>query len=447
MPVRLPNIFAAVRRNWKVSAAGLIVAAMWGFHAAANSLPGRAYLRISGLNDSARPVGLNIVLLPAFLIAIAGLMLPRVPKARSSSRCGIAIGGCCWLLGATLSAVINMRVDQVALTYCVVFLAAMAVYAVFSRVRLTPRDLEIAIAGLVIGSLFPLFDGIQAFRSEWGSIDAETTLSAYRDLFRMQLYETATFGNRGNTAAFVVLVAPVMLWIALDETRSKALRLLCAAALVPVVMNTMILQVRAAFIALMFALALIWGFKLGLKRYPLFAAGLTVAILLLSSYSPDVMATLTDRLRPVVMADTAEDVSVMERADSIKEGLTIAEGNWQLGTGPGSALTRHSHSSAHQFQVQQFMENGILGLLGSALVSFGVLFMMVRTLLRGRDGGTNNMRFALLVGPAAFVIYGVMANATFNIGYVNTWTVIMVSMIALTPPIESTGFRRSLIGR
>jgi len=192
---------------------------------------------------------------------------------------------------------------------------------------------------------------------------------------------------------------------------------------------------------------MIWGFRLGLKRYPLFLAGLTASVLFLWSYSPDVMATLSDRLRPVVMADTVEDASVMGRADAIEEGLAIAKRNWLLGTGPGSALTVHSHTSAHQFQVQQFMENGILGLIGSTLFSFGVLFMMARTLARGQDDGSNNMRFTLLIGPASFVVYAVAANAPLNLSYVNTWAVLVASMLALTPPLDSTGFRRSLIGR
>src|SRR5262245_21921722 len=67
MPVRLPNVFAAVRRNWMISATGLIIAVLWGFHAAANSLPGRAYFHVAGLNDVSRPIAFNIVLLPAFL--------------------------------------------------------------------------------------------------------------------------------------------------------------------------------------------------------------------------------------------------------------------------------------------------------------------------------------------------------------------------------------------
>ena len=45
----------------------------------------------------------------------------------------------------TLSTVVNLRVDQVGLTYCAVFVAGAVLYLSFARVALTPRDLEFGI--------------------------------------------------------------------------------------------------------------------------------------------------------------------------------------------------------------------------------------------------------------------------------------------------------------
>src|SRR6185295_12398595 len=122
---------------------------------------------------------------------------------------------------------------------------------------------EIGVAGLIAGALFPLMSGLVAFGQEWGMPDADTLMSAYRNLARMQLYEAATFGSRGNTAAFIVIVFPLFLWIALDATRSRWLRLLCAATIVPIVLNLLILEIRAALLVTLLSLALVWGFKLG----------------------------------------------------------------------------------------------------------------------------------------------------------------------------------------
>ena len=89
------------------------------------------------------------------------------------------------------------------------------------------------------------------------------------------------------------------------------------------------------------------------------------------------------------------------------------------------------------------METGILGLLGSTVLAFGVLLMLGRSLARGHDEDTNNIRFTFLIGPASYVVYGLLSNSTLTIGYVNTWTVLVVSMLALTPAFESR--RRSIM--
>ena len=59
--------------------------------------------------------------------------------------------------------------------------------------------------------------------------------------------------------------------------------------------------------------------------------------------------------------------------------------------------------------------------------------MLGRTLRRGQDGGSNDMRFGLIVGPGAYFVYSVTANAPINVGYVNPWAMLVVSMLALAP--------------
>jgi hypothetical protein len=388
------------------------------------------------LNDISKPVGASVLFLPAFACAILFVVLrsklDRTPRTRKGTD-GVSAALACWFLGATAGTVANWNVDQVLLTYCSVFLAGAVVYVAIARAHLTDIQLEIGILGLVVGSLFPLIGGLHAFVQEWGVPDITTALDAYLNVARMQLYEQATFGNRGNTAAFIVIIAPLFLWIALDVSRRRIVRAICAVALVPVILNVVILGVRAELLTLLFALAVIWGFKLGIRRYPLFVAAFLLAVIAGVSYSPEVAMTMSDRLGPVMGVDTEDDKSLMERSESIWEGLAIAERNWQVGIGPGGALAIHSQTSAHQFQVQQFMETGVLGLIGSIGFSVAVLAMLAVTVISGEDGGANNIRFALIIGPASYVVYGLTANAALNVGYVNTWVVLTTSMLALTP--------------
>lgn len=418
------------------SMVGLLLAAFWGFHAAAFSYPGRAYFKLTSLNDTSKPVNAAILLMPAFMFAVLFLTCRQRPTGlRASVRNDalIAMGLACWLFAATVSTMLNANVDLVVLTYFSVFLGGAAVYGALAGVRITPRDFEMGVVGLVIGSMFPLVMGLQAFTQEWGTPDTATALNAYRDLIRMDTYQAATFGNRGNTAAFIVIVAPLFLWVSMDERRSRLVRLACATALVPVALNIVILEVRAASLALLVFLSVVCWFKWGIRRYPIFAAGLAIAVMAFVQYSPDIAEAVSDRLRPIVTIDYEDDVSLMERSDAMKEGLALANRHWLVGIGPGAALSLHTQTSAHQLQVQQFLETGVFGLVGSTLFALGVFVMLGRTLRRGQDGGSNDMRFGLIVGPGAYLVYSVAANAPFNVGYVNTWAMLVVSMLALAP--------------
>jgi hypothetical protein len=427
------------------SSPGIMLAVLWAFSAAAFGFLGRAYFYVVRLNDTSKPVGLQVLLHPVFLCAALLLLVARgrrASKAPAGTSYGMVAGLACWMIGATLSAILNVGTDQVFLTYCSVFLAGAVIYVALSRTTVSAGSFDIALVGLALGSLVPLVGGIQAFVREWGSTEIHTVISAYQNLLRMELYEAATFGSRGNTATFVIIIAPLFLWTALDRSRGWLVRSVSAALMIPIAMNVLILEIRAAFIALLFAIAAVFGFKLGVRRYPIFAVALGIAVLLVVRYSPDIADTMSDRLRPIVTIDAVDDVSVMQRGEAIDEGLALAKRNWLLGIGPGASGTRHSQTSAHQLEVQEFMEIGVLGLVASALFSIGVLLMLVRTLAMGQDLGINNTRFALLIGPATFVVYGTFSNPTLNVGYVNTWVILVASMVALTPRFGVTAGRR-----
>ena len=165
---------------------GVLLAILWGFHAAAYGYPGRAYFYIAGLNDIGKPVGASVLFLPAFACALLFVVLRsklnRTTRTRGTH--GVSAALACWFLGGTVGTVANWKVDQVLLTYCSVFLAGAVVYAAIARVRLTAIQVEIGILGLVVGSLFPLIGGLHAFVQEWGVPGITTALNAYLDLAR-----------------------------------------------------------------------------------------------------------------------------------------------------------------------------------------------------------------------------------------------------------------------
>jgi O-antigen ligase len=101
-------------------------------------------------------------------------------------------------------------------------------------------------------------------------------------------------------------------------------------------------------------------------------------------------------------------------------------------------------ASAHQFQIQEAMETGMLGLIGTLLLSIGIFLSLCRSLVRGARDELNDTRFMLLIGPASFVMYAIIANAALTNGSLNTWVVLAASMLALAPRFEAAPALRSL---
>jgi O-Antigen ligase len=423
-----PRAAAVTRRRWvqvipkSASLTSLLLACLWALHAAAPSLPGRLYVRLP----------LLLAIGTALFMRRTTTRTRRMPFAKN----GLVAGLGCWLIAASLSAVLNWQTQDVLLTYFVVFVCGAFVYGALSGIVLTRTDLDIAIVGLVIGSLVPLIVGLQTFGTEFGPTNATAFVGAFTDRLRMASYELATFGNRGNTAAFLLIVAPIILAMMLDAKRHWLFRTVCALAMIPVMLNFMIIQVRAGFLTLLGSIVVVWWYKRGARQLPLLAAALVVSWLILFKVEPDAGWMIRDRIVAAITLDTDGDTSVQGRADALQEGVRLAKQHWLLGVGPGAAPTVHSRDSAHQFQINQAMETGFLGFVGTVIFAFAVWICLFRTMVRGRHDDRNDMRFALLIGPASYLTYAVTVNAALSNSTVNTWAILVASMLALMPPFE-----------
>lgn len=402
---------------------GLFLALLWGGHSAGSNLEGSKYIHLASFLCIFTFLGIRI------LINHQGIL-------KGGFRCGVPAGWACWLLGATFSVIVNMNTKEVVTAYIVVFVVGTAIYVLFDGMTLAPVELEIGVLGLAIGALVPLLGGLQALSESVDWSNARHLIEVFKDDQTMLNYEDATFGSRSNTAPFVIMIAPIFMWIALDRSRTWLSRLGSGLMLFPIVLNLIVLEVRAAWLVFILECALVWYFKLGIWKFWRFLAGCGVIAVLLIHYLPGETKDVSDRITPAVTVDISADESVAGRAQAIKEGLEIAGQNWLFGIGPNGALTRHSQTSAHQSLVQQFMETGILGLIGTTVFSAGVLCILGLTLLRRKKGDKNNLRFTMIIGPASYVIYSLVANGPLNIGYMNVWTVLMMSMLALSPRFE-----------
>ena len=142
----------------------LLVALLWGMHAAGPSIPpGRGYLRF------------GLLFGVSFMCVIWRGSISR-NRVTGATKHGAVIGLGCWLMAATLSAIFNWQTDQVLFTYFVVFFCGALIYGALSGIALTRIGLDVAMAGFVIGSMFPLVAGLQAFGTEFGPPDASIAI-------------------------------------------------------------------------------------------------------------------------------------------------------------------------------------------------------------------------------------------------------------------------------
>ena len=422
----------------------LVLAALFFFHPAANSVVGKAYFSIAGLNNVFGAVTSNIFLQPAILLSMILLMVVPAAQRFSLKRwsSGVSIGLGLWFAGAVLAFLWNARADLVAMTFCAVFLSGLFVFVALVDYPLEETDVDVVFIALALGSLFPLVSGLQAFYNTWGFPSLSTVLAAHNSAKGIQVYEEATFSSRGNTASLLVLIAPPLMALVFDRGRSwwsRALYGLCTGL---IVVNLVILQQRAVIFICLVSVAFLWRFKTrSASSYLIYAATAALALYAVTVYAPDVSTLIDDRFVPAVTWD-AEDRSVSGRTEAIQEGIDIAVRNLPFGLGPGSAVIVHSQNSAHQFNVQQGLEDGVLGFIGSVVLSLAALAMLIKSMSAGERSPENRRRFIFIVGPACYLVHGVLANTTINLGYVNTWMVLLVAMLALALSTEPAPTRK-----
>lgn len=430
-----------------------LLAALFFFHPAAHSIVGKAYFALTGLNSMFVPLGGNVFLQPAILLSAALLIMTPVANRLLPRRWdGVSIGLGLLFVGAVTGLAWNFRADVVAMTFCSVFLSGLFVFVSLVRYPLEESDIHTIFVALSLGLMFPLMAGLQVFYQNWGIPDLSTVIAAHSSANGIQAYEEVTFGSRGNTASLLVLVGPPLLALLFDRRRVSWPKAIYALCLALIVVNLVILQQRAAIFICLVSIAFLWCFKAKtVSSHILYLATGAVVLFAVTTYSPAVANLIDERFVPALTWDVDSDHSVSGRTEAIQEGVGLAVANLPFGLGPGSAVKVHSQGSAHQFNVQQGLENGVIGFLGSVVLSISALLLLIRAISAGDRLPATRWRFIFAVGPASYLVHGVLANVAINFGWVNTWVVLFVGMLALALsaerdiPAEVSEVRRSLV--
>jgi hypothetical protein len=338
-----------------------------------------------------------------------------------------------WFLAALLSVLANGAGPDTIRSFIAIFVAGVFAYLAAARTECDFISIQKYVVAFGVGSLLPLLHGLYLYYLEWGIPNAETLIFSRYNLERMQSYGDATFGNVGNTAAFLMLLYPPLLAMALERTSKLFHKPIIGTVLFLTCLHFLIVQVRAAFIV-GFVVTIISLIFYRFRRFRhlavLTALGLTIAYPM-----ADAGTLFIERMQSAALVDRVGDSSVDLRLDAIRVGWGIFLDNWAFGVGPGSSRYHNIYDTAHQFNVQQASELGVLGFLASIILVAFVILRLIAVLREGSDSPENRARFIALIGPAAYLLYGVLANMVLALGVVNSWIVLFVYLLTLSERI------------
>ena len=296
------------------------------------------------------------------------------------------------------------------------------------------------IAVVLLASMLPLTFGLLQYYREWGiPTGVELLLSRYY-IDRMQTYMAATFGNTGNTAAYMALVLPVAMSACLTRFSGRALRWLAFVVALVALLNAVIVQSRTLlWILLLGVPGILWFYRVrlvGITLIAALAAGLFVLPFLEALDELFAMSTS-------VFGGTEADNSVSERVEAMHYALRTLADFPALGVGPGNTLIVNPHTSAHQFWLQQGSELGLVGLVASVAMTAAILLRAFMIWWRRSGSETNDLAFMCFSGAALYMLYGVIANTTLALTFVNAWIGLLAVLVALGESCNSLGRGRT----
>lgn len=308
------------------------------------------------------------------------------------------------------------------------YLSPVVVFTAVFACRLDERRAGQLVAVMALAAAVPLLRGLVEFYRAWGVPTGVEYLFARYDLQRMSGYMRATFGNTGNTAAYLSLVVPLCASACLRDAPSAWQRWIFRIVLTAAALNVLIVQSRTLFFVLVPSLlAVMYVHRTRFRR------ALSALVVAAVATALPAFAALDQALELVVgVADGAgSDQSAFERMEAIGYGWRLLLDHPGLGVGPGRSLGLNPYASAHQFWVQQGAEIGVFGLVWSVLLTVTVFIATWRVARQARGRARGSWQFTCIIGAATFLLYGAMANMALAESVVNAWVGMMAALLAV----------------
>jgi hypothetical protein len=334
----------------------------------------------------------------------------------------------CWAFAALFSAIASEQGFQVAgLNFLSGFLIPLLVFASFLNLPISERFEKLIWAGLSLGVIVVFGRATLAYYASWGIPSAVELLTSRYNLEKMGPYMDVTYGNTGSTAEILVLVSPGLALMALSAGSKGAWRLLYGAATILCIINFLIVQSRAAFlVAFLILVYTMLAARVRIYKIVLFLSGLATAILV--PFLSDLSQLLT-RFGDAIFLRAAADNAISERVESIEIGWRLFVDNVFFGVGPNLSQAYNRHFNAHQVWVDQASELGVFGLLPLMVLTVAVFGLMLWYSIPGPAVAESWRRFRFVIGPASFILYGMISNFSWSLTTVNVWAILFAALL------------------
>lgn len=329
----------------------------------------------------------------------------RFSKIDGTALIGVALLGFCFF--ATLSALANPLPEDGWLPLLGCYVMPLLLFHSVSVLRLNETQVRRLLLIVAWGTLIPLTWGAWEFYKEWGIPTGVELLESRYNLVRMADYMAKTFGNTSNMAAYLALVMPTLGASLITYWHDRRARAVFGAALLMGVVHVLIVQSRTLLIVLTLAFPLITIFyrlRFGAIFFLLLAAVAAIVIPVLTAVNQFLANTVG------AVADPNDDSSVSDRFQAMQAGLQILRDHLSFGVGPGNSMIYNPFTSAHEYVLQQGSELGAIG-IPLAILLTGAYVLRLLSICRTRTSDPyRKIRFAMMIGPVVYFIYGVIAN-------------------------------------
>ena len=406
------------------------------FTPAAGSLPGRAWSILTGL-DVTLDTPLRALLVPSTLIGLLIIALRAAERPDPDSqavptpvRRPYQAPLLLWFVAATVSVVANDPSPEGWSLYVAGFISGLVVYVALRDVTVDAALYRGIFVSLSLGALIPLVHaGIEVYGAL--GIPSLATLFVARSMMTLMAgYYRVFFGHPTVIAAWLVLVLPPLLSLALDPRQNAPRRFLFGVTATLCAVHLAVTFTRGAILAVMLGSALIVILRRQQRGVVALAAITTLTFGVFSYLQLDALSTGAERLVDAALVRES-DRSVLDRKEAIEIGWTLFEAHPFAGIGPTETLTRHPLTSTHQFNVQEAAELGLLGLVASIWLVIAALPPLLWPFRRAPDEETM-MRFTLVCGPMLYLLYNVAASAVLTVSVSNCWAIMLVGFLALS---------------